>query len=53
MRDKQPSLFLGFGPVHWEGLPPEIRARVLDLWIELILEHVERRDAVSRGEEAP
>jgi hypothetical protein len=53
MREKQRSLPLGFGPVHWEGLPPEIRARVLDLWIQLLRHHVERQDAAPGAEEAP
>ena len=46
------SLPLGFGPVHWEGLPPEIRVRVLELWIQLLRNHVERQDAVPAAEEA-
>ena len=52
MTEKQRSLSLGFGPVHWEGLPPETRARVLDLWIQLLRDHVARMDAVCGAEEA-
>lgn len=40
----QPSLPLGFGPVHWDLLSPEIRARVLDLWIQLLREHLARQE---------
>ncbi len=53
MKEKQRSLSLGFGPVHWDGLPPETRARVLDLWIQLLRDHVERLDTASGAEEAP
>ena len=53
MTEKQRSLFLGFGPVHWEGLPPEIRARLLGLWIQLLREHVERQEPTTGTGEAP
>ena len=53
MTEKQRSLPLGFGPVHWEGLPPEIRARVLELWIQLLRGHVKRQEAAREAEEAP
>jgi len=52
MTEKQRSLPLGFGPVQWEGLPREIRARVLDLWIQLLRDHVERQSAAPGAEEA-
>ena len=35
----QPMLPLGHGPVHWDTLPPEVRARALALWLQLLAEH--------------
>jgi hypothetical protein len=53
MTEKQRSLSLGFGPVHWEGLPPETRAKVLDLWIQLLRDHVERQKSGCGTGEGP
>ena len=53
MTEKQRSLPLGFGPVHWEGLPPEIRSIVLDLWIQLLRDYVERQDSALGTGETP
>jgi hypothetical protein len=47
----QPTLPLGFGPIQWGTLAPEIRATVLELWIQLLQDHVVRR-ATSEGEGA-
>lgn len=35
----QPPLLLGHGPVHWDTLPPEVRARALALWLQLLAAH--------------
>ena len=53
MTEKQQSLPLGFGLVHWEGLPPRTRAEVLDLWIQLLRDQMERLAGVTGTEEAP
>ena len=52
MKARQPLLPLGFGRIHWDTLSPEVRARVLDLWIELLREHLLRREASQAGGEA-
>ena len=49
---RPPLLPLGFGHVHWDTLSPEVRARVLELWIELLREHLPRREASQAGGEA-
>jgi hypothetical protein len=36
----QPPLPLGHGAVHWDTLPPPVRARVLALWMQLLAEHL-------------
>ena len=45
MKTQQPCLPLGFGRIHWDTLAPEVRAKVLDLWIQLLREHLLRREA--------
>lgn len=40
MKDRQPFLPLGFGRIHLDTLSPEVRATVLELWIELLREHL-------------
>ena len=45
MKARQPSLPLGFGRIHWETLSPEVRAKVLELWIQLLGEHLLLREA--------
>lgn len=50
-RSTQPTLPLGFGPIQWGTLAPEIRAKVLELWIQLLQDHLVRR-AASGGEGA-
>lgn len=30
---------MGHGRVHWETVPAEVGARVLELWIQLLMEH--------------
>lgn len=52
MKVRQPFLPLGFGHVHWDTLSPEVRARVLELWIELLREHLLRREASQAEGEA-
>ena len=48
MKAQQPFLPLGFGRIHWDTLSPEVRARVLELWIQLL-----RQDAASGGFPGP
>ena len=36
MTKLQRSLPLGSGPVRWDTLPPEVRAKVLELWVRLL-----------------
>ncbi len=36
MMKLQRSLPLGSGPVRWDTLPPEARAKVLELWVRLL-----------------
>ena len=43
MKVRQPFLPLGFGRVHWDTLSPEVRAKVLELWIQLLREHLPRQ----------
>ena len=52
MKVRQPLLPLGFGRVHWDTLSPEVRARVLELWIQLLREHLPRQEASQAGGEA-
>jgi hypothetical protein len=52
MTARQPTLPLGFGPIHWDMLAPEVRARVLELWLRLLQEHLERQAALDAGQEA-
>ncbi len=51
MKVLQPFLPLGFGCIHWETLSPEVRAKVLELWIQLLGEHLLRREGSQAGEE--
>lgn len=51
MKVRQPLLPLGFGCTHWDTLSPEVRASVLELWIELLRRHLLRREASEAGEE--
>ena len=50
MNVRQPLLPLGFGRVHWDTLSPEVRASVLELWIELLRDHLLRRERSESGE---
>ena len=50
MKARRPFLPLGFGRIHWDTLSPEVRASVLELWIELLREHLLRREASEAGE---
>ena len=52
MKVRQPLLPLGFGHVHWDTLSPEVRARVLELWIQLLREHLPRQEASQAEGEA-
>ncbi len=52
MKVRQPLLPLGFGRIHWDSLSPEVRARVLELWIQLLSEQPLRREASEAGGEA-
>ena len=36
MTKLQRSLPLGSGPVRWDTLPPEVRSKVLELWVRLL-----------------
>ena len=51
MKVRQPFLPLGFGCIHWDTLSPEVRAKVLELWIQLLGEHVLRREGSEAGGE--
>ena len=51
MKVRQPLLPLGFGCTHWDTLSPEVRASVLELWIELLHGHLLRREVSEAGEE--
>ena len=51
MKVRQPLLPLGFGCTQWDTLSPEVRASVLELWIELLRGHLLRREASEAGEE--
>ena len=52
MKARQPLLPLGFDHIHWDTLSPEVRARVLELWIQLLREHLRRREASQAEGEA-
>ena len=52
MKARQPFLPLGFGRIHWDTLSPEVRARALELWIQLLREHLLRGEASQAGGEA-
>ena len=52
MKTRQPFLPLGFGCIHWDTLSPEVRAKVLELWIQLLGEHVRHREGSQAGGEA-
>ena len=52
MKARQPFLPLGFGRIQWDTLSPEVRARTLELWIQLLREHLLRREASQAGQEA-
>ena len=39
----------GFGRIHWDTLSPEARARALELWVQLLREHLLLRE-VSEAE---
>ena len=45
MSARQGTLPLGFDRIHWDTLSPEVRERVLELWVQLLREQVERREA--------
>lgn len=51
MTARQPTLPLGFGPIHWDLLAPEVRSRVLELWLQLLQEHLARQTAPDAGQE--
>lgn len=51
MKVRQPLLPLGFGSTHWDTLSPEVRASVLELWIELLRGHLLRREASEEAGE--
>jgi hypothetical protein len=36
----QRSLPLGHGRVRWEALPAEVRTKVLELWVLLLMDHL-------------
>jgi hypothetical protein len=36
----QPSLPLGHSIVHWDVLPQPVRERVLELWTQLLTQHL-------------
>ena len=50
MKIRQPSLPLGFGCTDWDTLSPEVRASVLEIWIELRRGHLRRRETSEAGE---
>jgi hypothetical protein len=45
MSARQGMLPLGFDRIHWDTLSPEVRERVLELWVQLLCEHLERQAA--------
>ena len=47
MRVHQPLLPLGFGSLRWDTLPLELRSRLLELWIQLLRDHLEREKAAQ------
>jgi len=47
----QPSLPLGHSLVHWDTLPPEVRERVLALWLEILTAHRTRAASEDGAEE--
>lgn len=47
----QRSLPLGHGRVHWETLPAEVRAKVLEFWIELLMGHEAEEESGEGREE--
>jgi hypothetical protein len=51
MSDFQASLPLGFGRIHWHHLPRKVQTKVLELWIRLLREHLDRQASSSDAEE--